>query len=66
MLPKKRLLTKWSHVVRQSSRFTSSITSDKVREVIYLECWLDKARVEITTWAAVGSVGQLSLNIEIS
>ena len=40
-----------------------STTSDKVRQIIertlvcvsiHLECWLDKARVEIVTWAAVG------------
>ena len=67
MLPKNRSLTKWSHVVRRSSCSTSSITSDKVREVIgrtlvcvliHLECWLDKARVEIVTWAAVGVANQ--------
>ena len=67
MLSKKRPLTKWSHVVCQSSCSTSSTTSDKVREVIewtlvcvsvHLECWLDKARVEIVTWAAVGVANQ--------
>ena len=40
-----------------------STTSDKVRQIIgrtlvcvsiHLECWLDKARVEIVAWAAVG------------
>ena len=69
MLPKNRSLTKWSHVVCRSSRSTSSITSNKVREVIgrtlvcvlihlNVECWLDKARVEIVTWAAVGVANQ--------
>ena len=45
----------------------SSTTSDKVREIIgrtlvcvsiHLECWLDKARVEIVTWAAMGVANQ--------
>ena len=40
-----------------------STTSDKARQIIgqtlvgvliHLECWLDKARAEIVTWAAVG------------
>ena len=57
-----RLITKWSHVVRQKSCYTSSTTSDKIRQIfvwtlvcvsIHLECWLDKAMVEIVTWAAV-------------
>ena len=56
MLPKKIPFTKWSRVVGQNSRFTLSTTSDKVMKIIgqtlvcvpiYLECWLDKARVEI-------------------
>ena len=64
---KKRPLTKWSHVVCWSSRSMSSTTSYKVREVIgqtlvcvsiHLECWLNKARVEIVTWAAVGVANQ--------
>ena len=42
-------------------------TSDKVRQIIgrtlvcvsiHLECWLDKPRVEIATWAAVGVAHQ--------
>ena len=62
MLPKKRPLTKWSLVVRRNSCPMSSTTSDKVWQVIgrtlvcvsiHLECWLDKPRVEIVTWAAV-------------
>ena len=57
-----RPLTKWSHVVYQNSRSASSTTSDKVRQIIgwtlvcvsiHLECWLDKAKVKIVTWAAV-------------
>ena len=52
-----------SRVVRQNSHSTLSTTSDKVGQVIgwslvcasiHLEYWLDKARVEIATWAAVG------------
>ena len=67
MLPKKRPLTKWSYVVCRSSRSTYSTISDKVREVtgrtlvcvwIHLECWLDKSRVEIVTWAEVGVANQ--------
>ena len=43
----------------------SSTTSNKVKKIsghtlvcvlIHLECWLDKARVEIVTWAPVGVV----------
>ena len=63
------MLTKWSHVVCRSSHSMSSTTSDKVREVIgrtlllvcvsiHLECWIDKTRVEIVTWAAVGVANQ--------
>ena len=60
-------LTMWPHVVHQNSRSTSSTTSDKIRQIvgrtlvcvlIHLECWLDKARVEIITWAAVGVAHQ--------
>ena len=69
MLSTKRPLTKWSrvHVVRRNSRSTLSTTSDKVRQVIgrtlvcvsiHLECCLNKARVEIATWAAVGVARQ--------
>ena len=74
MLPKKRSLTKWSHVVRQSSCSTSSTISNNVREVIgwtlvcvliHLECWLDKARVEIVTWAAVGVANQQQFGFKI-
>ena len=45
--------------------------SDKVRQrirlgficvLIHLECWLDKARVEIVTWAAVGVAHQSQFN----
>ena len=74
MLPKKRSLTKWSHVVRRSSCSTSSTISNNVREVIgwtlvcvliHLECWLDKARVEIVTWAAVGVANQQQFGFKI-
>ena len=67
MLPKKRPLTKWSRVVRRSSCLMSSTTSGKVREIIgwtlvcvsiHLECLLDKSRVEVVTWAAVGVANQ--------
>ena len=67
MLLKKRPLTKLSRVVCQNSRSTSSTTSDKVWQIIgqtlvcaslHLECWLDKPRVEIVTWAAVGVAHQ--------
>ena len=45
----------------------SSTASDKLRQIIgrtsvyvliQLECWLDKARMEIGTWAAVGVAQQ--------
>ena len=69
IIMKMRLLTKWSHVVCQNSHCTSSTTSDKVRQIhvigwtlvcvsIHLECWLDKTKVEIVTWAAVGVARQ--------
>ena len=67
MLPKKRPLTKWSRVVCRSSCLMSSTTSSKVREIIrwtlvcvsiHLECLLDKSRVEVVTWAAVGVANQ--------
>ena len=60
-------LTKWPHVVYQNSRSTLSTTSNKIRQIvgrtlvcvlIHLECWLDKARVEIVTWAAMGVARQ--------
>ena len=66
----KRPLTKWSYVVIWNSCSTLSTTSNKVIKVrqvigrilvcvsIHLECWLDKARVEIITWAAVGVARQ--------
>ena len=63
MLSKKRPLTKWSCVVHWNSRSTLSTTSKKARQIIertsvcvsiYLECWFNKARAEIVTWAAVG------------
>ena len=62
MLLKTRMLTKWSRVVRWNSLSASSTTSNKVRQIIWwilvcvlihLECWLDKAWVEIVTWPAV-------------
>ena len=64
---KKRPLTKWSHVVHQSSPWTSSTTSDKVREIIeqnlvcvsiHLEFWLDKAKSRNHYMAAVGGANQ--------
>ena len=67
MLSKKRPLTKWSCVVRRNIRSTLSTTSDKVRQIIgrtlvcvsiHLECWLNQARAEIVTWAAVGVARQ--------
>ena len=63
MLSTKRPLTKWSHVVHRNSCSTLFTTSNKVRQIIgqtlvcvsiHLECWLNKPRVEIATWAAVG------------
>ena len=60
-------LTKWPHVVHQNSHSTSSTTSNKIRQIdgqtlvcvlIHLECWLDKARVKIVTWAAMGAARQ--------
>ena len=67
MLPKMRPLTKWSHVVCRNSRSMSSTTSNKVWQIIgqtlvcvsiHLECWLNKARVEIVTCAAVSAACQ--------
>ena len=75
MLPKKRPFTKWSCVVGQNSRFMLSTTSNKVRKIIgqtlvrvpiYLECWLDKARVEIVAaWASVGVAHQQQTAIRL-
>ena len=66
-----RQLTKWSCIVHRNSHSTSSTTRDKVCGKwliwwtlhlvcvsIHLECWLDKARVEIVTWAAMGVARQ--------
>ena len=67
MLLKTRPFTKWSRVFHRNSRSTSSTTSDEVWQVIgrtlvcvsiHLECWLDKARVEIVPWAVVGVAHQ--------
>ena len=71
MLLKTIPFTKWSHVFCRNSCSTlptiCTCTSDKVRQVIgqtlvcvsiYLECWLDKARVEIVPWAVVGVARQ--------
>ena len=52
----------------------SSTTSDKVREIIgwtlvcfiHLECSLNKARLEIVTWAAVGVANQQQFSFKIS
>ena len=33
--------------------------------LIHLECWLDKARVEIVTWAAVGVARQHQFNYNL-
>ena len=65
MLSKKRLLNKWYCVILRNACSTLSTTSDKARQIIgwtlvcvsiHLECWLNKARAEIVTWAAVGVV----------
>ena len=56
MLLKMKPLTKWSRLVCLNLHYTSSTTSDKVRQIIgqtlvcvsiHLECWLDKARVKL-------------------
>ena len=48
-------------------------TSDKVRRIIgwtlvcvsiHLECWLDKVRVEIVTWAAVDVACQQQIQLQ--
>ena len=53
----------WSHVVHRNSHSMLSTSSDKVMQIIgwtlvcvsiHLECWLNKPRVEIATWASVG------------
>ena len=73
MLLTRRPLTKWSRVVCRNSRSTFT-TSDKVRQIIgqtlvcvsiHLECWLDKPRVEIATWAAVGVARQQQFSSKI-
>ena len=62
-----RPFTKWPRVVHRIACFTSFTTSDKVRQIIgrtlvrvsiHLECWLDKARVKIVTWVAMGVAHQ--------
>ena len=63
--------TAYQVVSCSSSKFTfkatSSTTSNKLRQIIgwtlvcvsiHLECWLDKARAKIVTWAAVGVAHQ--------
>ena len=64
------------HVVRRNSRSTSFTTSKKVINLkqvneqtlvcvlihLHVECWLDKTRVEIITWAAVGVACQLQFS----
>ena len=63
----KRPLTKWSRVVRRihiphkvyySNKVSQRIGRTLVCVSIHLECWLDKARVEIVAWAAVGVARQ--------
>ena len=54
---------KETRVIHQNLHSNMSSTSDKVRHIIgltlvcvsiHLECWLNKSRVEIVTWAVVG------------
>ena len=74
MLSKNRSLIKWSCVFLRNSRSTLSTTSDKVRQIIvqtlvcvsiHLECWLDKARAEIVTRAAVGVACQQQFGFKL-
>ena len=67
MLSTKRPLTKRSCVVRKNSHSTSSTTQQQGKSnnctkfscvSIRLQCWPDKARTEIATWAAVGVARQ--------
>ena len=66
--------TKRFCVVHWNSHSTSSTTSNKVRQIfgqtlvcvsIHLECWLNKARVEIVTWASVGVTPQQQFSYDL-
>ena len=71
MLLKMRPLTNWSCLVCLNLHYTSSTTSDKVRQIIRqtlvcvsirLECWLDKVRVKLLlvlqwAWHANSNLG---------
>ena len=66
----KETTSTWSHVVHRNSNSMLSTTSNTVRQIIgrtlvcvsiHLECWLDKPRVEIATWA-VARQQQFSCN----
>ena len=74
LLKKQRQPTKQYRVVRRNSRSMSSTTGDKVRQrsgwtlvcvSIHLECWLNKVKVEIVTWTAVGVACQQQFSYKL-
>ena len=58
-------ISKWFCAVPRNSHSTSSTTSKKISQIIIeptlvcvSECWLNKARMEIVTWATMGVARQ--------